>query len=210
LDMRRREYQDPSYTLTQAFSDEKRNWAFAFEKIASVVAAAAHHMGDTKTRDLFSTVGESHSAGMLSEHLRLVSGQEVRPDASHSPSDYSAFEMDLFEKVRVLSPQEFRAWLESHQYGNPTRIEALTAHRPKHLAEIARWNREGYVPLKRGASLLTVLHSAFERRRIAELAHDETTAKRLTEIGQGFSRQLTENSKAYTLVFAFESVVFER
>lgn len=207
LESAQRQYGSAGYSRAEMFKDERAGWIFSLRKIASVAAGAAHHMQDARTRDRFLAFGESHSAGMINEHLRIVRGEDPMPALSHSPSDYSAFEMDLFAKVKELSPQAFRKWLASHGYGNPVRIEAVVHGHPAHLAEIAEWNREGYLPLARGPSLLQLLHRTFERRRVAELSGDALMAKRLALVGRGLSSELTASPPAVAAVFAFESVV---
>lgn len=209
LESQQRQYGSPGYARGQMFDDERTGWVFSLRKIASVVAAAAHHMQDARTRDRYLAFGESHSAGMINEHLRIVRGEDAMPAGSHSPSDYSAFEMELFTKVGELSPPAFRAWLASHGYGNPVRIEALVHGHPAHLAELAAWNRAGYLPLVHGPSLLQLLHRAFERRRVAELSGDAELAARLAAVGRGLSASLAHDPAAVAAVFAFESVVLQ-
>jgi hypothetical protein len=209
LESMRSESQSPYFTRAEQFEAERNAWIFSIGKIASVVSAAAHHMGDTPTRDSFLNFADDHSAGMIREHLRLVRGETPAPLSSHSPSDYSAFEMDLFSKIGQRGPEAFQAWLAEHEYGNPVRIEALMSQRAPHLAALGKWNREGYLPLHRGPSFLELLHRTFERRRVAELTGDIELAKRLATVGQGLSETLNHNSASYTLLFAFETAVIE-
>jgi hypothetical protein len=210
LEMERKQSQDPNRNRADMFDSERGSWIFSIEKVASVVAAAAHHMGDVATRDLFLEYADDHPAGMLREHLRLANGEDLVPKSSHSPSDYSGFEMELFSKVTELSPQAFQSWLAEHHYGNPTRIEALLSQRPEHMAAVERWNRAGFLPLRHGPSYLELVHHTFQRRRIAELAGDVTFANQLKEVGNGLAAAVKKNSASYSIIFAFETVVLMR
>jgi hypothetical protein len=194
--------------LRNQYRDEVGSLVSVEHQIAAVAAAAAWVGRDTDSLDYFLARTRGHEGAILREHLDLVSGKRKAPDASHSPSDYSALDMEMFAAAEARSPADLVALLKQKKFSSPTRLAALLSSRPGAREAAREWVHDGFVPVCRTCGVHALLRAAFARREAARVVGDVELEGRMREVTLALGRALLREA-SFAPVSSLESIVGE-
>ncbi len=164
------------------FRSELDEASFDAERVLAVAAAAAWTGHDDMHVGRYLPLAEAHAQGILREHLDLVAGHLAAPDPSHSPSDYSDLDVQIFALADTASPEELVAAMKERSFSSPPRLAAILSSRPRHREAFAAWVRGGFVKTCRTCGLYSLLDTTFRRREAARLAGEHELEARLAVI----------------------------
>ena len=187
-------------------STKREEMRYDAQRDLAVAASAAWFAHDDARVKRYVPYAEAHARAILEEHLRLVAGEQKAPAASHSPSDYSAVDMDLFATIDQTAPDAFAAKLAQSGFTSPARLAALLGARPANRGVLRTWLARGYPKVCRGCGLYALLDSTFRRRFLAELVGETALAAKWLDVTQKLGAGLRKR-ESYGPVLSLESLL---